>query len=106
MDNGAYEKALRDRQRELLARLHRIDADLGRTKDADSADRVTEGENDEVLEGLGQAGQDELRAIDAALLRIEKGTYGTCVRCGNPISPGRLAAVPFAPLCEDCINRD
>ena len=106
MDTSAYEQALRDRQRELQARLRRIDVDLGRTKDADAADRVTEGENDEVLEGLGQAGQDELRAIDAALLRVDKGTFGLCVRCGKPISPERLAAVPYAPLCEDCIIGD
>lgn len=104
-DVGKYEDVLRERQREIYSRLRRIDTDLGRTKNADSADRVTEGENDEVLEGLGQAGQDELRAIDAALSRIAKGTFGICVRCGNPISEDRLAAVPYTPLCKECIVR-
>lgn len=103
MDTTGYEEILRQRQRELYSRLHRIDADLGRTKNADSAERVTEGENDEVLEGLGEAGQEELRAIDAALKRIGNGTFGLCVRCGKPISAERLAAVPYAPLCGDCI---
>lgn len=99
-----YEKILRDRQRELESRLNRIDVDLGRTKEQDSDDRATESENDEVLEGLGQAGQAELRAIRAALDRIDNGTYGLCARCGEPISPERLAAVPYAPLCEDCMS--
>ncbi|TCL76103.1 TraR/DksA family transcriptional regulator [Rhizobium sp. BK251] len=104
MDVHKYEEILRLRQSEINSRLYKIDADLGRTKNADSAERVTEGENDEVLEELGQVGQDELRAINAALERIAKGTFGTCVRCGQPISAERLAAVPYAPLCEDCIR--
>ncbi|QFY59461.1 TraR/DksA family transcriptional regulator [Rhizobium grahamii] len=104
-DITAYEKILRDRQRELQSRLSRIDDDLGRTKEQDSDDRATESENDEVLEGLGQAGQEELRAIGAALERIDKGTYGLCVHCGQPISSKRLEAVPYAPLCEDCMGR-
>ncbi|CAN7210590.1 MAG: TraR/DksA family transcriptional regulator [Rhizobium sp.] len=104
-DTQTYEKILRDRQRELESRLSRIDGDLGRTKEQDSDDRAVESENDEVLEGLGQAGQEELRAIGAALDRIAKGTYGTCVRCGEPISTKRLGAVPYAPLCEDCMGQ-
>ncbi len=104
MDTNRYEQILRQRQREIYTRLRLIDTDLGRTKDADSDDRATEGENDEVLEGLGEAGQEELRAIDAALKRIEAGTFGLCVRCGKPISEKRLDAVPYAPLCEDCIG--
>jgi RNA polymerase-binding transcription factor DksA len=103
-DTQTYEQILRNRQRELLSRLSRIDVDLGRTKEQDSDDRAIESENDEVLEGLGQAGQEELRAIDAALDRITKGTYGTCVRCGEPISKKRLGAVHYAPLCEDCMS--
>lgn len=69
---------------------------------ADVPDRVTEREGDEVLEGLGLAGQEEIRAIDAALDRIAAGTFGTCVRCGLPISSARLQAVPHAPLCQEC----
>ena len=46
---------------------------------------------------------EELRAIAAALTRIANGTYGTCANCGLPISKERLAAVPYAPLCEECM---
>jgi len=102
MDTKLQEKILRDRWHELTARLRKIDTDLGRTKAADDDDRAIENENDEVLEGLGQAGEEELRAIDAALERIAKGTYGTCARCGAEISEARLAVLPQTPLCEDC----
>jgi DnaK suppressor protein len=43
-----------------------------------------------------------LKAIDGALVRIEEGTYGTCVNCGKPIGEERLAAIPWATHCIDC----
>jgi DnaK suppressor protein len=43
-----------------------------------------------------------LAHIDAALRRIEDGTYGSCENCGKPISPERLEAMPWATLCIDC----
>ena len=43
-----------------------------------------------------------LASIDAALLRIDDGSYGVCERCGSPISPDRLAALPYATKCIEC----
>ena len=40
-----------------------------------------------------------LRDVKAALLRIHDGSFGTCIQCEWAISPKRLAAVPWAPLC-------
>jgi RNA polymerase-binding protein DksA len=40
-----------------------------------------------------------LVAIDAALARIEEGTFGLCERCGKPMDPERLEALPWATLC-------
>jgi RNA polymerase-binding protein DksA len=40
-----------------------------------------------------------LAEIDAALGRIENGTFGTCERCGQPIDAERLEALPWATLC-------
>jgi DnaK suppressor protein len=42
------------------------------------------------------------RSVTSALLRIQDGTFGTCVHCGNEISRRRLEAVPWAPLCIHC----
>ncbi|HEX2112012.1 MAG TPA: TraR/DksA C4-type zinc finger protein [Gaiellaceae bacterium] len=43
-----------------------------------------------------------LAAIDEALERIEEGSFGTCVRCGNPIAEERLEAMPYATKCIEC----
>ena len=40
--------------------------------------------------------------IDAALERVEAGTYGQCEACGKPIPPARLEVVPEATLCVSC----
>lgn len=46
-----------------------------------------------------------LRNVRAALARIENGTYGECVRCGETISQKRLAALPWTPNCIRCQER-
>ena len=43
-----------------------------------------------------------LRNVRAALQRIADGTYGTCLRCEEEISPKRLNAVPWTPYCITC----
>jgi DnaK suppressor protein len=44
----------------------------------------------------------ELRAIDRALRRIEEGSFGACIDCGQPIAPARLEAEPSAGRCLRC----
>ena len=51
---------------------------------------------------LIQMASETLRAIDAALGRLEQGKYGNCAECGGPIADGRLRAMPFAVRCKDC----
>jgi DnaK suppressor protein len=46
--------------------------------------------------------QVQLEAVDAALTRLEAGTYGICTTCGKPISEARLEALPAAAHCIDC----
>jgi DnaK suppressor protein len=43
-----------------------------------------------------------LALVEAAIARLDDGTYGTCVRCGRPIPEGRLEALPWAANCIDC----
>ena len=47
-----------------------------------------------------------LAAIDAALARIDDGTYGRCERCGQEIEEERLEALPYATLCIDDKRRE
>jgi DnaK suppressor protein len=44
----------------------------------------------------------QLILVDEALARLDAGTYGRCVRCGNPIAPERLDALPWAARCIEC----
>ena len=43
-----------------------------------------------------------LESVNMALRAIDKGRYGICERCGNPIDPARLEVRPDATLCLDC----
>jgi RNA polymerase-binding protein DksA len=65
---------------------------------ADTASETYEREFDE---GLEEDAQDQLREVEAALQRIEDGTYGTCSVCGKQIPVERLEAVPWTTLCID-----
>jgi RNA polymerase-binding transcription factor DksA len=44
----------------------------------------------------------QLVLVDEALARLDGGTFGTCLRCGDRIPPERLAALPWAARCIDC----
>lgn len=50
-------------------------------------------------------GTDYLMALEAALRRIEKGTYGICEDCGDKIPPRRLEAFLAARLCIKCQSK-
>jgi RNA polymerase-binding transcription factor DksA len=45
--------------------------------------------------------ESELLEIEAALERVERGTYGTCQACGRPIAAERLEALPATRFCVD-----
>jgi len=66
------------------------------------ADHASEMFDREVDESLEENAELIVREIDAALGRIDTGTYGICVRCGQQIPEERLAAVPYAVLCVPC----
>jgi RNA polymerase-binding transcription factor DksA len=53
-------------------------------------------------EPLSEVIRRELADIDAALLRIEEGRYGTCQSCGGPMGLHRLRALPEARYCVAC----
>ncbi len=102
MNTAKYQRILKARKAELKNRLSRIEQDFTTPRNPDDDDRAVERNNDEVLEELGEAGEKELVAIDAALARIDAGTFGICAKCGQPIAERRLGAVPHTPLCQAC----
>ncbi|HEU4573069.1 MAG TPA: TraR/DksA C4-type zinc finger protein [Candidatus Limnocylindrales bacterium] len=66
---------------------------------AAAATQVFEQQRDLALRDRNAA---QLAEVEAALARLDDGTYGTCVRCGRPIAPERLDALPWAAHCIDC----
>lgn len=95
---------LESRLQELDVRLHTIDEELEEHHNRDVEDYATEVEGDEVLQGIGAAGKNEIRMIQAALGRIADGSYGVCARCGEDISDDRLDVLPYTPICKDCAS--
>lgn len=93
---------LKARRAELVKDLENIEDSLDDPAPKDWEDRAAERQGDEVLEALGQHDLDELRRIDAALDRAEKGEYGYCVKCGEEIAEARLNALPDTPFCANC----
>ena len=88
----------------LLRRAGRIEQDLRQTHDLDWEERATEVAHDDVLVGLDESILAEVKQIREALQRIERGSYGTCSTCGQPIGLGRLAAVPSTATCIRCVE--
>ncbi len=98
----ARKAQLETRLADLRARLVEIDAELDSHNSQDWEDLATERESDEVLEGMGLSGQQEIRMIEAALARIAEGDYGFCTKCGAEISAERLDVLPYTPFCRTC----
>lgn len=78
---------------------------------ADSVDAVEDAESRMVREtrGLGAAvasiSSRTVQMIEAALRKLEEGTYGRCSDCRQPIGAARLRALPFADACRECQER-
>ena len=102
---------LRARAAELDALLVRLDADEAAVR-SDRSDATADDEHDpegstlsgewQRIDALRRSVRDERAEVDAALARVDAGTYGICVVCGRPIAPGRLDARPTATTCIAC----
>ena len=101
-DTAAARATLEAQLAELEDRLSRIERDLGETPDADSSERAVQMADDEALEGQASVISNDIASVRRALERIDEGTYGDCVKCGEPIAEGRLQARPEAALCIAC----
>lgn len=93
---------------ELDDRLTRITDDVKHTHiplEKDSAELATQSENNEVLDYLGNAARMERERVSEAIARIDKGEYGICELCGEPIKVERLKAVPYTSMCVKCASQ-
>jgi DnaK suppressor protein len=56
-------------------------------------------------EALAGTLRDSLAEVEHALAKLDDGTYGACERCGEPIAPARLEAMPAARYCINCASK-
>jgi DnaK suppressor protein len=96
-----YRTALEEKRAEIVDALKNRE-DIAIEKAADAIDEVQlAGERELAIRNLDR-GSGLLRKVKAALVRVEDGSYGTCMHCDDEISPKRLKAVPWAPFCIKC----
>jgi DnaK suppressor protein len=97
---------LEDRRRELTAGVTDLMRDVrasgDHTRVTDGQDGVDAEHRDDLDLALLQMRGETLARIDAALRRLDAGTYGTCGDCDQPIAAERLRALPFAARCRPC----
>ena len=104
MSYDSIKVELENRLQAMQQRLSSIKRDVTQSHSGDSAEQAQERENDEVVDAIGNETAQSIRVIQAALNRIEDGSYGICDSCGKDIGEGRLAAVPEATRCVTCAD--
>ena len=98
-------------RRQTLARLADLSADFDAVVAA-SRDTNADDEHDpegatiaferSQVQALVRQAREHLAEIEAAMGRLDAGTYGICEECGRPIAEGRLEARPVARTCISC----
>ena len=100
------QQLLRARLDEVQARL----AELAKPPEAGTGigfgKRIGDGTNEAITRrneiGVGKSLEVTEEKLERALAKLEEGSYGLCDKCGGPIAPARLEAVPESVLCIDC----
>ncbi len=86
----------------LLATLQPAEASEARSRNPGRGELAAEYTDMDRDIALRSVEEQTLEQIDAALVRLDAGTYGICSDCGKPINPERMEALPYATLCIDC----
>ncbi|HHX41150.1 MAG TPA: hypothetical protein GX715_14410 [Armatimonadetes bacterium] len=112
LDLHRYREMLEKEQQRMLRQIRTIDSgqdqDMSETLselsdyDDHPADIATETFEREKDRALRENARETIERVEAALQKMENGTYGLCDICGQPIPVGRLDAVPYATLCVKC----
>jgi len=104
-DQDQLKELLESEKRRILRHLEDLSdtsvADID-TPSGDSVDLASLEINQNSLVKVGKRELNHLKKIDAALKKMEEGTYGECENCGEQIAVARLLARPVAQLCIDC----
>jgi DnaK suppressor protein len=106
MNVATYRDALMQKRAELIqtAGLRPLQTSMEHNngRQGDMADQAAGNNEVHIQLRLKQTDAKILQAIDEALLRIDKGTFGICRDCGEPIAEARLNAIPWTRVCITC----
>jgi DnaK suppressor protein len=103
--SDSYREALMEKRAEILGSggIRPLQASMeNNSRQGDLADQASGNNEVHIALKLKQTDAKILQAIDEALARIEKGAFGICRDCGEPISPARLKAIPWTRVCITC----
>ena len=104
-DQKKFIKPLNETREKLIANAKRaVTGDVHLDPD-DFADEIDSASSESGVAFVGRLRERErvlLQKIDASLAKIEAGTFGKCISCGEDIGLKRLRARPVADLCIDC----
>lgn len=78
------------------------DMDMPEAEVGDPIDDATRSLDKEILFELSGNAHNTIEQIEAALRKMDKGIYGTCEYCRQPIPKKRIKALPFARYCVNC----
>ena len=105
MTNIEVRARLTVRRRALLQRyreeLERVEEELA-ARDVEIVERSAEEWDAVVLSKLGDVDMRSIVAVTEAIARVDNGTYGQCMICGDRIGAARLEALPEATKCIEC----
>jgi RNA polymerase-binding protein DksA len=93
---------LQSERQKIQQRIDQIQRDERLETASGQTDTAHEWENADVRDDLLNSAMRELKQLDAALKRLEQGTYGVCEVCGEPIAEKRLDVLPYATRCIEC----
>jgi DnaK suppressor protein len=106
MDVSTYKDALLRKRAEILSSggtVKPLQSSMeNNTRQGDLADQASGNNEVHIHLKLKQTDAKILQAIEEALWRMEKGTYGVCRDCGEPIAQARLNAIPWTRVCITC----
>ncbi len=106
---GALRLRLESEHKRLVEELEQLRATASSTEDRREGSPFGKREEEatETLElerrlALEKQVREQLSDVETALGKFDKDAYGKCERCGQPIDPARMEALPQAKLCVDC----
>lgn len=102
LDIPKIQQSLQEQQETLIQRLREYADESNKADNPNRSDLAMRAIQSERQGLLIARAEEQLKDVQAALNRIEEGTYGLCEKCGKTIHPERLSVIPTTTVCMEC----